>query len=138
MKGEKPLVIWESTDCLIPFGSPVKLWIIAILLFLLSRNSVSTSSSPRQGDGEEGGGGGGGGGEGEAGGEKEFWLASISSFSSSSDSSSIKISTISGNSNYMEYLVCFWDSMFQLSRGNISRYFCHLNCRVYIFLIFLS
>ena len=46
--------ILGATDCLIPFGSPVKSWILAVSVSLLWRNSISVSSSSE----EEGGGGG--------------------------------------------------------------------------------
>ena len=44
-----------AADCLIPFGSPVKLWILAVSVPLLLQNSISiSSSSEEEGEGERG------------------------------------------------------------------------------------
>jgi len=86
--------VWVSSEIMDTSRSVSLLW----------RNSISISFSPE----EEGGGGEEE--EEEAEEEAAFWLPSINTFSSSnssSDSSSIKISTISGNSNDMEYLARF-------------------------------
>jgi ribonuclease PH len=58
VNGEDSGEILGATDCLIPFGSPVKSGILAVSVSLLSRNSISISSSSEEdGGGEEGGGG---------------------------------------------------------------------------------
>jgi len=54
VNGEDSGEILGAADCLIPFGSPVKSWILAVSVSLLWRNSISIfSSSEEEGGGEE-------------------------------------------------------------------------------------
>jgi len=53
VNGEDSGEILGTADCLIPFGSPVKSWILAESLSLLWLNSISISSSSEEGGGGE-------------------------------------------------------------------------------------